>query len=77
MHQIPLYNATETGSTVMMSRDDSGKRRHTCSFISISAGRSDRMAWVQHTFHFALQIFGNIFAPQHLKNFVRLTRKFM
>ena len=36
----------------------------------ITAGLSDRMAWVQHTFHFALQIFGNIFPPQHLKNYV-------
>jgi len=70
VHQIPIYNVIVTGSTVMESWDERGEKE-TSFFIP------DRMAWLQHTFHFALQISGNIFPPQHLKNYVRVTRKCM
>jgi hypothetical protein len=41
--------------------------RILCSVISKTVGLLDRMARAQHTFHFALQVFGNIFSPSAFK----------
>jgi hypothetical protein len=54
-----------------------GGRRNICSVISKTAWLLDRVARVQHTFHFALQIFWKRSPPKHLKNYVSVTRKFM
>jgi len=69
VHRIPIYSVTVTGSTVTESWDDRGKkrRRNLYSFISKTAGLPDRTARAQHTLHFALQIFGNIFCPSAFK----------
>ena len=69
VHRIPIYSVTVTGSTVMESWDDNGKKGGEI-FVHLSPKLQD--FWIEcpgHSIHFILphRLFGNIFCPSAFK----------